>query len=96
MNGYHFLAQNCHYKPLKFIVRSVLKLPTDLSAEMDRSEGHMASQDSNSSTTLEKATNALTLTNNEKRNIFHFALNKAGSINERRLMLFLRYCVKIC
>ena len=96
MNGYHFLAQNCHFKPLKFIVKSVLKLPTDLSSEMDRSEGHMASQDSNSSTTLEKATNALTLTNNEKRNIFHFALNKAGSINERRLMLFLRYCVKIC
>ena len=66
MNGYHFLAQNCHLKPLRFIIKSVLKLPTEVAAEMDRSEGHMASQDSNSSTTLEKVTSALTLTSANK------------------------------
>jgi hypothetical protein len=69
MNGFHFMASNCHDAVLRLVSKCIFRL----SSEMDRSD-NMASQDSSASTTIEKATNALTSQANDKQNIFHFAI----------------------
>ena len=78
MNGFHFIAQNCHIPLLRFLIKQITKLPREVQKSQQDSD-QMNSQDSDPTFNVEKMTQALKVTGVDKNNILHFALTNPDS-----------------